>query len=181
MKIKALNQKIVSFSLAASMLCGFASIPQLSVVAVDNDSTDEVYLGEEEASKKLYDEIEIGEDYIIDPKVVRFQLRDNADIIRYVWIVKESSVLKAKSGNSEVGVLDYYDDDMDPIITTEPITTAYKSIYAGGKKVDAPEGNVFIISQEASGLSQDGWGSRGVFYLDSEYPPRYCNIYLNNV
>ena len=124
-------------------------------------------------------EIEIGDDYILDKDIVKHQLKDNGDTIRFVMIADEKKVLASKSGEVEVRVMDMNDIDMDPIVIKANVTTVYKTIYAGGQRVKAPDGKLFIISPEASGVSQIGWGALGLFKVDTFYPPRYASLYQN--
>ena len=104
---------------------------------------------------------------------VKYQLADNATKIRFVWIVSEADVEAAMTGSTKITA--FSDLDSDPTIATTSITTAYRSIYASGEVISAPEGQVYIISPVTEGLT-DSSGIRCVFSLDS-VKSKYCRTY----
>lgn len=122
---------------------------------------------------------EIDEDYTLDKDMVKHQLKNNGDTIRFVMIADEQKVAASKSGEVEVRLMDMNDASVQPITISANIKSVYKALYAGGKKITAPEGKLFIISPEASGVSQEGRGAVGVFDLDSYSPTRYASLYQN--
>ena len=118
------------------------------------------------------------DDYVVDTSVVKYQLKNNGDTIRFVMIADENDVLAAKTAEAEVRIIDTNAPDSDPLIFKTNITSTYRSIYAGGKKVTAPDGKLFLISSEVSGVSQSGYKSIGIFGFDT-ISTRYAGVYQN--
>ena len=145
--------------------------PESSVVVPDESS-----VVEPESSVVVPDdssEIELPGVELDDPTNVKYQLADNATKIRFVWIVSEADVEAAMTGSTKITA--FSDLDSDPTIATTSITTAYRSIYASGEVISAPEGQVYIISPVTEGLT-DSSGIRCVFSLDS-VKSKYCRTY----
>ena len=138
-----------------------------------NDMIDDT-LGEDSSS-----EIENINNYVVDTSVVKYQLKNNGDTIRFVMIADENDVLAAKTAEAEVRIIDTNAPDSDPLIFKTNITSTYRSIYAGGKKVTAPDGKLFLISSEVSGVSQSGYKSIGIFGFDT-ISTRYAGVYQND-
>ena len=144
--------------------------PESSVVVPEESSV------VEPESSKVDDEsseIELPPVELDDPTNVKYQLADNATKIRFVWIVSEADVEAAMTGSTKITA--FSDLDSDPTIATTSITTAYRSIYASGEVISAPEGQVYIISPVTEGLT-DSSGIRCVFSLDS-VKSKYCRTY----
>ena len=136
--------------------------PESSVVVPEESS-----VVEPESSVVVPDdssEIELPGVELDDPTNVKYQLADNATKIRFVWIVSEADVEAAMTGSTKITA--FSDLDSDPTIATTSITTAYRSIYASGEVISAPEGQVYIISPVTEGLT-DSSGIRCVFLIDS--------------
>ena len=145
--------------------------PESSVVVPEESS-----VVEPESSVVVPDdssEIELPGVELDDPTNVKYQLADNATKIRFVWIVSEADVEAAMTGSTKITA--FSDLDSDPTIATTSITTAYRSIYASGEVISAPEGQVYIISPVTEGLT-DSSGIRCVFSLDS-VKSKYCRTY----
>ncbi|MGN0602122.1 MAG: hypothetical protein ACI4I7_05370, partial [Oscillospiraceae bacterium] len=120
-------------------------------------------------------EAEIGTGDIIDLNIVKYQTKDEGKTVRFIYIANESAVEAANSGNVQLLVCPTIDDE--PIESNTAVTTAYRSIYAGGQLITAPEGKVFILSPEVGNLSADlGSGVAAKFTLDS-IPQRYARVY----
>lgn len=108
---------------------------------------------------------------------VKYQLKPDGDTIRFVYTIDESEALSKKVEffyvYCNLDLNDYHEGEY-----SEPteVTTAYRSFYAGGKKVTAPEGKVYMISDGITGakdnyVSEDnpaGIIYRGCFHLEGE-------------
>ena len=152
-------------------------LSKVEVIGIKNKTDDSSSKFDSSSNKDISSE----SDYILDKTVVKHQFKNNGDTIRFIMIADEAKVATSRSGEVEVRVMDMNDIESDPIVIKTNITNAYKTIYAGGQRVTAPEGKMFIISAEASGVSQTGWGALGLFKLDTLYPPRYASLYQNGV
>lgn len=179
-----MKSKLISSLLTFSMVFGFAAaVPQATVGAVD-DASETVYK-ETEKSAATYaassdsSEITIGGDWLLDDSI-KYQFKNNGDTIRFVWICDEKTFAKATKGTVDVRVMNYYDDST-LTINVEEITHAYKTIYAGGKQITAPDGKLYILSSEYSGLSKPNWSALGIFDLDSLRSVPLAGMYLDDV
>ena len=143
--------------------------PESSVVEPESSVVEpESSIVEDESS-----EIELPPVELDDPTNVKYQLADNASKVRFIWFVNEADVEAATGGSAKLTV--FPDLDSDPIITTTPITTAYRSVYAAGTVVTAPAGKVIVISPITHSLTETS-GVRCVFSLDS-LSSTYCRTY----
>lgn len=101
------------------------------------------------------------------------QYKSDKAYIRFIYTVDEKSVKKATSGegtnievkfaalNPDTGRVGSY-----TTIATEKINCAYKSLIAAGSKIEAPEGKLFIISNQYTG-HQNKERYQAVLKLDS--------------
>ena len=76
------------------------------------------------------------------------QFKDNNTMMRFIAEVDIEDVLNADSGEITVS----YNEE---VLEVKSITGAYKSLYAGGQVITAPEGKCFIITNQYTGFMYD--------------------------
>ena len=100
-------------------------------------------------------------------KYVKYQLKDNGHTVRFVWIVDAEAVATATYGRACAGMAPDEWSDAERVL--EDITKAYRTIYAGGTTVTAPEGYVYVISPTIENVDVDAGNEViGSFYLNDE-------------
>ena len=88
--------------------------------------------------------------YYNDSENVKYQISKDNSQIRFLWIVDKATLEEATEGSCRLTSSTSSELDYD---NTTEITSAYRSVYANGVLVKAPEGKVFVISPTISGLS----------------------------
>ena len=76
------------------------------------------------------------------------QFKDNNTMMRFIAEVDIEDVTNANSGEITVS----YNEE---VLEVKSITGAYKSLYAGGQVITAPEGKCYIISNQYTGFMYD--------------------------
>lgn len=79
---------------------------------------------------------------------VYYQKRSSDNSIRFIAEVAIEDVVQANSGNYRISL----NDEMS---ATDNITVAYRSIYANGKLVTAPEGKCYIVTRQYLGFENN--------------------------
>ena len=79
---------------------------------------------------------------------IYYQLKEDSSTIRFVTEVDIEDVQQAESGEYTISL-------NGESVDTQPITGAYKAIYANGELVEAPEGKCYVISKTYAGFSTD--------------------------
>lgn len=108
---------------------------------------------------------------------VKYQLKPDGDTIRFVYTIDESEAMSKKVEffyiYSNLDENNYHEGEVSDRVL---VTTAYRAFYAGGKKVTAPEGKVYMISDGITGAKDNyvseenpaGIVYRGCFHLEGE-------------
>lgn len=85
---------------------------------------------------------------------IKWQQSADKESIRLIYVIDESMVAENRDITfAYTHTVGYADERPDVQYTTDPVamTTVYKSLYAGGKKITAPEGKYYMISPTITG------------------------------